>query len=455
MKKTILAFLATLTFNMSFLVAQDSMSEAQRLYSAAQNSGSHLAYSKAITALNKAVADGFGEAAYILGDIYLFGYPIANGKKEDGPLAFEMYKKGLELGYEKGEINLGRMCLYGWGIERDRELAYQYFIKAMKRGLKEGRYFVALCKWLGWGVESTADDEDFIVDCIKKYHEEMSKSYDVVIKDMVAEYLVNPTYRDYFNYNDWQSIKEACEIWYSTGNSICMMETVRYMYVQKIDNIGYGNHEYKVILNTLDYLTDDKAKAEAYYIYANTVERIEDAGGSNDYYQIQYKNTLTKENAMMKAAELGYPLALRDLANWYRNGKNVSKNLVMANKWQEKADAVQEEIEKEITKFDAYSKIEDVKERATYPGGREALSQYIRENRVSVKDKNGNDVSGRASVQIVVGKDGSIKGARILECDHPALGKELLRLVNGMPLFIPGKKDGQPVWTRQKISCVL
>ena len=433
------------------VLAQDSMNEAKQLYSDAKRAGTSLAYSKAIVALKKAVTDGFGEAAYLLGDIYLYGYPTDSGKKENCPLAYDMYKKGIELGYEKGEVDLGRMCLYGWGVEKNEELAYQFFTQAMNRGILEGRFFVALCRMTERGVESTEDDWDFVVACVKKYHEEMGKHYDNLIKNLTANMLALPAYRDYFNYNDWQSIYEACEIWLSTNLPVLMMEVVRYMYVQRIDHIGV-NGAYKVILKTLASGLEDKEKAEAYYIYANTVERIEDAGGLNSDYELECKRILTKENAMTKAAELGYPLAFRDLANWYSNGKNVSKNLVMANKWREKADNAHEDIDKEIAKFDNYSSIEYVNKKAIFPGGRDAYIQFVRENRELIEDENGGKITGKASVQVVVRKDGSIAGARVLECDHPALGKELLRITNKMPPFIPGEIDGKVVWSRQTLS---
>lgn len=47
--------------------------------------------------------------------------------------------------------------------------------------------------------------------------------------------------------------------------------------------------------------------------------------------------------------------------------------------------------------------------------------------------------------QFVVEKDGSIRNVTVLRSIHPSLDKEAVRVIESMPNWIPGRKDGQPV----------
>ena len=48
-------------------------------------------------------------------------------------------------------------------------------------------------------------------------------------------------------------------------------------------------------------------------------------------------------------------------------------------------------------------------------------------------------------VQFVVGRDGSISGAKVVKSVDPSLDKEAIRVVKSMPKWIPGKQNGQSV----------
>ena len=58
------------------------------------------------------------------------------------------------------------------------------------------------------------------------------------------------------------------------------------------------------------------------------------------------------------------------------------------------------------------------------------------------------DVTGRVIVQFVVGKDGTVKDAKVVRGIHPEFDAEALRLVENMPKWRPGKLAGETVEVR-------
>lgn len=79
-------------------------------------------------------------------------------------------------------------------------------------------------------------------------------------------------------------------------------------------------------------------------------------------------------------------------------------------------------------------------ERAEFPGGQEALAGFLKANIT-----NPNGLKGRIVVKFVVGKAGNVTTAEIMESNLPQLNEEALRIVYSMPLWKPGKHEGEPV----------
>jgi TonB family protein len=86
-----------------------------------------------------------------------------------------------------------------------------------------------------------------------------------------------------------------------------------------------------------------------------------------------------------------------------------------------------------------------IEEMPKFPGGQPALFQYLSMNVRYPKEAEDAGVQGRVIVTFVVEKDGSITGAKIFRSVDPALDAEALRVINGMPKWIPGKQNGEPV----------
>ena len=80
-----------------------------------------------------------------------------------------------------------------------------------------------------------------------------------------------------------------------------------------------------------------------------------------------------------------------------------------------------------------------------FPGGQELLLKYLAVNikypASAVKTKK----QGRVIVTFIVQKDGSVTHAKIAKSIDPELDAEALRVVRGMPKWIPGTQLGKPV----------
>lgn len=80
-----------------------------------------------------------------------------------------------------------------------------------------------------------------------------------------------------------------------------------------------------------------------------------------------------------------------------------------------------------------------------FPGGIDSMYAWIERNLRYPTLARNNKIEGKVYVTFVVGKDGSISNAKIL-CDiGGGCGAEVIRIVNQMPRWIPGKQRGKPV----------
>ena len=84
-------------------------------------------------------------------------------------------------------------------------------------------------------------------------------------------------------------------------------------------------------------------------------------------------------------------------------------------------------------------------EMPLFPGGDQALLNFLSQNIKYPTIAAENGVFGKVTVNFVVNKDGSITDAKILRGVDPALDKEAMRVVCSMPKWKPGKQSGKPV----------
>ena len=89
-----------------------------------------------------------------------------------------------------------------------------------------------------------------------------------------------------------------------------------------------------------------------------------------------------------------------------------------------------------------------VEQMPSFPDGNAALMNYLSQNIKYPVIAEENGIQGRVIVQFVVGKDGHISDVRVAKSVDPSLDKEAVRVVKGMPKWIPGKQNGQTVTVR-------
>ena len=84
----------------------------------------------------------------------------------------------------------------------------------------------------------------------------------------------------------------------------------------------------------------------------------------------------------------------------------------------------------------------------TYEGGDAALMKYIGENLKYPEEAKERGLQGRVVVGFIIEKDGSLTNFKVLRAVDRALDAEALRVVKGMPKWIPGRQNGQCVRVR-------
>ncbi len=98
-----------------------------------------------------------------------------------------------------------------------------------------------------------------------------------------------------------------------------------------------------------------------------------------------------------------------------------------------------------------------VEQTAEFPGGQGALMQYLTQNMRYPEEAYKANEQGRVIVKFVIGADGTVSDAQIIKGVSPSIDKEALRIVSGMPKWIPGKVNGKAVasWFNLPLSFKL
>lgn len=92
-----------------------------------------------------------------------------------------------------------------------------------------------------------------------------------------------------------------------------------------------------------------------------------------------------------------------------------------------------------------------VEQQPSFPGGREELFKYLAYNVRYTIDAAKNKIEGRVLVTFVVEHDGSISNVNVANSVYPSLDKESIRVVSGMPKWIPGKANGKTIRVKYTI----
>ena len=80
-----------------------------------------------------------------------------------------------------------------------------------------------------------------------------------------------------------------------------------------------------------------------------------------------------------------------------------------------------------------------------FPGGDQAMMQFVADNVKYPQEAIDKEISGRVMVGFVVEKDGSISDVKVVKGIGGGCDEEAVRVVKAMPKWKPGMDKGKPV----------
>ncbi len=101
--------------------------------------------------------------------------------------------------------------------------------------------------------------------------------------------------------------------------------------------------------------------------------------------------------------------------------------------------------QKTVVSQSSQSVYDEVEMMPEFPGGMQAMIEYLNTNIKYPKDAIKQEVGGRVMVMFVVETDGSLSNVRVARKVFPSLDAEAVRVVKTMPKWKPGKEKGRPV----------
>ncbi len=273
-------------------------------------------YTRALPLLQQAAKEGYGEACYLLGNMYYSG----SGTEKNYTIAMRMYQRGLEFGYNLGNVELGVMYENGDGCTADPKKAFDYYCKSKEAGDKLGIYQVARCHLFGIGTEENREQAYTLFSSLYK---------DYKFKNQYKwAHQFTCVYLGICHQNGWGTeidLNKTVECFKNSEKPDYLFQASRLIKL-------YGlSGDWKQLLNSA--VRNGCRDGLALYEYAKM--------------ELAQRGTIYEEtlNYLVEAAET-YPPALKLLGDCYRLGYGTAINLVKAREWYDKAEAKKEEIEK-------------------------------------------------------------------------------------------------------------
>lgn len=96
-----------------------------------------------------------------------------------------------------------------------------------------------------------------------------------------------------------------------------------------------------------------------------------------------------------------------------------------------------------------------VEEQPEYPGGAEAMLEFLKENILYPAEAKEKGTQGRVICNFIVMKDGTISDVSVVRGVDPLLDAEAVRVIESMPRWKPGKQRGQEVNVRYTLPVIF
>lgn len=148
------------------------------------------------------------------------------------------------------------------------------------------------------------------------------------------------------------------------------------------------------------------------------------------------------------------PLAAVAVAAFARPEVSGVSNELSAAKVTDLAEIVKEKtvgsVPQDTVKADGLqgknSTVYDMVEQApAFPGGPQAMMQFIKDNLKYPQIAKENGIQGRVILQFVVDETGQVTDPKVIRSIDPSLDLEAIRIVKAMPRWTPGMQDGKAV----------
>lgn len=143
------------------------------------------------------------------------------------------------------------------------------------------------------------------------------------------------------------------------------------------------------------------------------------------------------------------------------NGENVNVRFTLPVVFRLSKDeeevAVSEIENEEVTdsEIDEHEVFVVVDELAEFPGGVDAMMDFLSKNIKYPKEAEKRKVEGRVIVNFIVNKDGSFSDIKIVRGTYPLLDAEAVRVILKMPNWEPAKIKGELVRARYTVPIVF
>ena len=303
--------------------AQDNLERGRNYYEMQR-------YQEALPLLQAAAKEGFGEACYLLGQMYDYGL----GAAKNYDVALRMYQRGLEYGYGLGESELGVLYEFGQGCEADPRKAVACYEKSHARGLLPGTYQLARCCYFGIGMDAADDAKAFAMFTALVANDDCKFDYPRFYRN--ANRILGECYQKGFG--TAPDPKKAVIKYYESRNPRALYEAARLVHDFKLPAMGY---EYS-LKNLMDMAFEGGLQEpKAFYDYAACVSE------ENPDWSVEHLSDRDLSGIfglLHQVAEGNYGPAQKLLGDWYKAGRGTAVNLVKAREWYAKAKANGEEV---------------------------------------------------------------------------------------------------------------
>lgn len=397
-----------------------------------------------------------------------------NGVKKDYAEAVRWYEKAIKQNNINAVYHMGICYEYGQGVPQNYKKAISYYTYAAQYGIKDAE-------------ESL---NDFKLEAVSKSHSWGFMFHDQVVipfdyDSIGSEYFVSDV-MPVKKRNGWGLINKEgrtvipCEyddisVFFPNGLAV-VKKNGKYGYIDKKNKIvipvvyeltwGFFNDLAAVQKNGKWGLIDESNNTIIPFMYDEPFSFSEDMAAvkKNGKWGFIDKNNKTvipfeydgaesfkKGNAIVKKGKswgeidkynnivTPFEYEYNDLY-WGRKEQEVHQEIIQ---WEEFAvDETEEFAVDEKT-------IVDVPDTdPEFPGGTDALYQFLAENIKYPQIARDNGIHGKVYITFVVERDGSITDIKVLRDIGGGCGAEAVRVAKSMPKWKPGKKDGQTVRVR-------